>query len=61
MTMSGTGCFVVWCNQKPGREVDHDHWHTHEHTALLANVGSTCGHGRWMRDEAKSIWQKAKA
>ena len=31
MAMPGKGCFVAWYDLKPGREADHDHWHTHEH------------------------------
>ena len=31
MALSGTGCFVAWHDLQPGREADHDQWHTHEH------------------------------
>ena len=31
MTMLGSGCFVGWYDLAPGREADHDEWHTHEH------------------------------
>jgi hypothetical protein len=31
MAMPGKGCFVGWYDLQPGRETDHDHWHTHEH------------------------------
>lgn len=31
MAMQGKGCFIAWYDLKPGREADHDHWHTHEH------------------------------
>lgn len=31
MAIAGAGCFVAWHDLQPGREADHDHWHTHEH------------------------------
>jgi hypothetical protein len=31
MAIPGTGCFVAWHDLQPGREADHDQWHTHEH------------------------------
>ena len=31
MSIPGTGCFVAWYDLQPGREADHDQWHTHEH------------------------------
>ena len=31
MALPGKGCFVCWYDLKPGRDADHDHWHTHEH------------------------------
>jgi hypothetical protein len=31
MAIPGTGCFVAWYDLQPGREADHDQWHTHEH------------------------------
>lgn len=31
MALAGQGCFVCWYDLKPGREAEHDHWHTHEH------------------------------
>src|SRR5262245_40452423 len=31
MALPGSGCFVAWHDLQPGREADHDHWHTHEH------------------------------
>jgi hypothetical protein len=31
MAIPGTGCFVAWYDLQPGREADHDEWHTHEH------------------------------
>jgi hypothetical protein len=31
MAMPGKGCFVAWYDLQPGRDADHDHWHTHEH------------------------------
>ena len=31
MTLPGRGCFVAWHDLQPGREADHDQWHTHEH------------------------------
>ena len=31
MALPGLGCFVAWHDLQPGRENDHDQWHTHEH------------------------------
>ncbi|MFM9943153.1 MAG: hypothetical protein ACKVP7_27100 [Hyphomicrobiaceae bacterium] len=31
MAIPGSGCFVAWYDLQPGREAEHDHWHTHEH------------------------------
>ena len=31
MAIPGKGCFVAWHDLQPGREGDHDQWHTHEH------------------------------
>ncbi len=31
MAILGKGCFVAWHDLQPGREADHDQWHTHEH------------------------------
>lgn len=31
MPLAGQGCFVGWCDLKPGTEAEVDHWHTHEH------------------------------
>lgn len=31
MAIPGTGCFIAWYDLQPGREADHDQWHSHEH------------------------------
>ncbi len=31
MAIAGKGCFVCWCDLRPGHEAGHDFWHTHEH------------------------------